>query len=78
MSAQAVNITKDALALSQQERAALAHRLLESLEESPSNDPEIADAWNKEIARRVEQIKSGTAKGRPAQDVLAEIRARYS
>ena len=33
------------------------------------------EAWEMEIARRVERIKNGTAKGRPAEDVLKDIRA---
>jgi hypothetical protein len=40
-------------------------------------DEGAEEAWEIEVARRVEQIKNGTAKGRPAEDVFREIRARY-
>jgi len=60
--------------LSTSDRAELAHFLLNSLEtEEGSHD----EAWREEIARRVAEIRSGQAKGRPAEDVLAELRERY-
>lgn len=34
--------------------------------------------WNTEIEKRVNEIKSGKAKGRAAEDILAEIRAKFS
>jgi len=58
------------------ERAELAHDLIVSLDETV--DTEYAAAWDTEIERRIKEIKSGKAKGRPAEDILAEIRARYS
>jgi putative addiction module component (TIGR02574 family) len=58
------------------ERAELAHELISSLEKS--HDSEIENAWDKEIKRRVLEIRNGTVKGRPAENVLAEIRAKYS
>ncbi len=39
---------------------------------------EVESAWDAEIERRVKEIESGKAKGRPAEDILAEIRAKYS
>jgi len=57
------------------ERAELAHELIISLD---TTDTAIEKVWNVEIKKRVEQIKNGTAKGRPAGDVLADIRAKYS
>jgi hypothetical protein len=58
------------------ERAELAHELISSLEKN--HDSEIENAWNGEIKRSVTEIRNGIAQGRPAGNVLAEIRAKYS
>jgi putative addiction module component (TIGR02574 family) len=62
-------------ALSGPERAELAYFLLTSLEPDEAG----ADAaWQAEIARRVAEIRAGPARGRPVEDVLAELRQRAS
>ncbi len=66
--------TAEALALGEKERAHLARILIASLEPEKGD---FADEWEAEIARRVDEIDNGTARGRPAADVLREIRARY-
>lgn len=58
------------------ERAELAHLLLQSLDDSQDADAEAA--WEQEIARRVAEIESGRATGRPAEEVMAELRRRQS
>jgi len=65
----------DALSLPIDDRAKLAHELIISLDECIDSD--VNSAWESEISRRVQEIKDGTAKGRPAEEVLSEIRARY-
>jgi putative addiction module component (TIGR02574 family) len=60
--------------LSVPERAELAYFLLSSLE--PEEDG-AQEAWRAEIARRVAEIRGGSAVGRPADVVLAELRERY-
>jgi putative addiction module component (TIGR02574 family) len=60
--------------LSTAERADLAYFLLTSLEPEEEG---VEDAWRKEIARRVTEIRSGQAVGRPVEEVLAELRERY-
>lgn len=60
--------------LSVPERADLAYFLLTSLE--PEEEGAEA-AWRDEIARRVAEIRSGLAVGRPVDHVLAELRERY-
>jgi putative addiction module component (TIGR02574 family) len=57
-------------------RAELAHELISSLEKG--HDSGVENAWDAEIKLRVQRIKNETAKGRPAENVLAEIRAKYS
>jgi putative addiction module component (TIGR02574 family) len=75
MSATIEQLTEDALGLSEQERAELAHRILVSLEEVIEEG--VEGAWETEVAKRVERIRSGMAKGRPAEDVFRDIRARH-
>jgi putative addiction module component (TIGR02574 family) len=59
--------------LSAPERADLAYFLLSSLE--PEEDG-VQEAWREEIARRVAEIRGGSAVGRSAEDVLADLRQR--
>lgn len=68
-------LAQEALALSDQERAELARKLLVSLEGPP--DEGVDAAWDTEIKERVDRIREGTAKGRPAEEVFRDIRARY-
>lgn len=68
-------LTQDALTLPENERARLVQTLLQSLE--PSNDEGVDAAWDAEVARRVESVRQGTAQGRPAEEVLRDIRAKY-
>jgi putative addiction module component (TIGR02574 family) len=60
--------------LSVEERADLAYFLLQSLEPAEEG---AAAAWDEEIARRVAEIRSGQAAGKPAEQVFAELRAEY-
>jgi len=71
----AERLAQDALKLSDRERAELAHKLLVSLDGAPDEDAE--EAWDVEIARRVQRIREGTAKGRPANEVFRDIESRY-
>ncbi len=56
------------------ERAELAHFLLRSLE--PEEDGWAA-AWQEELARRFEEIRSGQVVGVPAEEVINRLRERY-
>jgi putative addiction module component (TIGR02574 family) len=58
-----------------EERAQLAHELISSLDEKHISQTE--EEWDREISRRVDEIKSGKVIGRPAVNVLSEIRAHY-
>jgi putative addiction module component (TIGR02574 family) len=59
--------------LSQQERAELAYAFLCSLEPEEEG---VAEAWDAELSRRVAEIHSGKATGKPSEQVFAELRAR--
>lgn len=53
-------LRSEALMLPEPGRAELADALVESLD-APA-DTDVADAWDKEIARRLAEIDTGTAK----------------
>ena len=74
MAATVDQLAQDALTLSDQERAELAHKLLISLDGVPDQGAE--EAWDQEIAKRVQKIRDGTAKGRPADQVFRDIKSR--
>lgn len=76
MTAIAAKIEAEALQLSEKERAELAYRLILSLDEESDSDAEAA--WDAELERRMKSIESGESAGRPVEDVLAEIKAKYS
>ena len=70
-------VEAEALQLSASERARLARRLLESLEEgAPEDQAEIERAWQSEIERRVADFEAGGTKTIPASEVIREARAR--
>ena len=60
--------------LSAPERAELVYLLLASLE--PEEEGAEA-AWRAELARRFAEIQMGTAIGKPADEVFADLRERY-
>ena len=70
-------MTSEALSLPIKDRARLAHVLIKSLDQATEGRDDIESAWNAEIARRVSEIESGQAKGRSAEHVIGDIRAKY-
>lgn len=64
------------MALPARERASLAHDLILSLDH-PTNY-ELSPAQEDEIQRRVNMVREGAASGRPAAEVFADIKAKYS
>jgi len=61
----------EALKLAPGERAALAQRLLASLD----GDAEIEEAWAAEIERRIADVESGAVQVIPIAEALAQVRA---
>jgi putative addiction module component (TIGR02574 family) len=57
---EASDLLKQALTLSDKERAELASSLIDSLD--PTVDPDTELAWQNEIARRLEEVESGRVK----------------
>ena len=74
MSKMTDDILSNAMRLSAAERAELAAELLASLDGEPEEDVEAA--WAAEIQRRVEHVRSGTAKGRPWPEVRKRLERR--
>ena len=69
-------LREDALALSEAERARLAHDLVASLDGPAEHD--VADAWDNEIVGRINEIESGNATLLDASEVISDIRKRIS
>jgi hypothetical protein len=69
-------VENEALKLKPEARAALAEKLLRSLEALPDED--IARLWAEEAVRREAELDSGTASMRDAEDVFRDARARIS
>ena len=74
MSTTVEKVRDAALALSASERAGLAHDLILSLD-NPA-DYTLSPEQEAEIQRRVQMVRDGKAKGRPAEEVFARIKAR--
>ena len=63
--------------LNDAERGELAHFLIQSLD--PSSDDDHPDtAWEVDLERRAEEIRSGQAIGLPADKVFSELVAKHS
>jgi hypothetical protein len=62
----------DLLTLPVESRASLAHALIESLDEAVDDDAEFL--WMEEIRRRDAEIRAGTVKLKPLDQVLREAR----
>ncbi|HEX3243885.1 MAG TPA: addiction module protein [Chloroflexota bacterium] len=67
-------VTKDAISLSDAERAELALTLLQSLDEV--SDSDVDAAWRSEIDRREKQLERGEATLLGADVVFARVRDR--
>lgn len=63
-----------ALSLYEQERAGLAKDLVASLD-GPRDD-NVAEAWDREICRRIQQVESAEAELIDPKEVLSRVRAR--
>ena len=73
-------ILDQALGLEISERQDLIEALQRSLDEAdalePGNPDEVARLWAEEIARRADRALRGESTGRPADEVLADARAK--
>jgi len=65
-------LTEEVLALPSEARALLADRLVESLD--PAEDGYIHRLWAAEARRRRDEVRNGTVKAIPGDEVLASVR----
>jgi putative addiction module component (TIGR02574 family) len=72
MSPDVKELLKRALALPADERAALANTLLDSLSEA---DDSVQEAWDREVARRVESLRAGRAVTVPWEEFHQQLLA---
>jgi putative addiction module component (TIGR02574 family) len=71
----AVEQLKDQIgALPEPERLELALFLLRTLDPAEEG---VEAAWQTEVSRRAAEVRAGTARGRPAEEVFRELRERY-
>jgi putative addiction module component (TIGR02574 family) len=76
MSPEVSDLLKRALALPVDERAALANTLLDSLETTnESVAGSVEEAWDREVARRIEDLKTGKAVTVPWEQLHRELLA---
>ena len=74
MSPEISDLLKRALALPVDERAALHNTLLDTLE-STNESVSIEEAWDTEVARRIEDLKAGKAVGGAWEELHRELLA---
>lgn len=72
MNPEVSDLLKRALALSPDERAALANTLLDSIE---GTDETVQAAWDDEVERRIADLKAGKAVTVPLEELHRELLA---
>lgn len=72
MAGELEQLKKDLLMLPIESRASLARTLIQSLDESM--DDQAESLWLEEVLRRDAEVRAGTAKLKPAEQVLQEAR----
>ena len=76
MSLSPQQIEAGALELPPSERARLARRLIQSLDEEVEDPTEVERAWEADIQRRLDEYRAGKVQTTPAADVFSEARRR--
>ena len=76
MSRTFTDVWKEASELSEEDRAALAGLLIESLEGEP--DADVEAAWAAEIEKRVAELDAGTVKSIPWEEVRQRLLDRLN
>jgi putative addiction module component (TIGR02574 family) len=71
------DIAKDALELPPAQRLILARILLDLSESDQDFSPEVEAAWEQEIVRRLEAVKTGKAQSKSCERVFAELDGRF-
>lgn len=69
-------LRSEVLALSEAERAELAHDLIQSLDAPRDNG--VEDAWEREVSRRIREIDAGQAELVERTELRERIRAKLA
>jgi putative addiction module component (TIGR02574 family) len=75
MSSQVSELLEKALALSVQDRGLLIDRLIDSLDDGPAEEG-VEAAWDEEIKRRVDDVRSGRVQTISGEEVMNRLKAR--
>ena len=75
MTPEVSEVIEKALALSTLDRSLVIDRLIASLDEGPAEEG-VEQTWAEEIKRRVDDIRSGSAKMIPGEEVRRRLAAR--
>ncbi|MFI4862496.1 MAG: addiction module protein [Phycisphaerales bacterium JB063] len=67
-------ILREALGLSEQDRAILVRRLIASFDSEVETDEQVEQAWGQEIAQRLSRLDAGEMKKVPGDRVRLEAR----
>ena len=70
-------LMEDAAELPGEDQLKLARILLELSESDSALAPDVEEAWDKEIDRRLEELRSGKVKGVPLDEVRKRIESRF-
>ena len=70
-------LAKDALELPPVQRLTLARILLDLSDERQDFSPEVEAAWEKEICRRMEKVKSGRARSAGFDEMFARLDRQF-
>jgi putative addiction module component (TIGR02574 family) len=76
MTPQVSELLEKALTLSTEERGLLIDRLVETLDNEPAEEG-VEAAWDEEIKRRVDEIRSGRVRTIPGEQVLRELAVEF-
>jgi putative addiction module component (TIGR02574 family) len=76
MTPQVSELLEKALTLSTEERGELAARLIDSLDDGPAEEG-VEEAWQEEINRRMDDIRTGRVKTIPGEQVLRELAEEF-
>jgi putative addiction module component (TIGR02574 family) len=75
MSKTLTEVTRDAADLPEIERLKLVRILLDLSESEPT--PDVQEDWDREIERRLVELRAGKVKGVPLEDVKRKIESRW-
>ena len=70
-------VTEDAAELPEPDRLKLARILLELSESDSNPGADVEEAWDKEIERRLLELRSGRTKGVPLEEVKKKIERSF-